>query len=134
MQQKVQFISTILHDPTLLILDEPFAGLDPVNSEVMKDTVLDLARKGATVLFSTHIMEHAEKLCDSVCIIARGEKVVDGPVAEVKREPGSLGSRSPRPPSIRSSSIWLVRRRRTPPRARRRPMHKTWVVIRREFI
>ena len=88
MQQKVQFISTVLHDPTLLILDEPFSGLDPVNSEVMKDTVLDLARKGATVLFSTHIMEHAEKLCDSVCIIARGEKVVDGPVAEVKRAHG----------------------------------------------
>jgi ABC-2 type transport system ATP-binding protein len=85
MQQKVQFISTVLHDPNLLILDEPFSGLDPVNSQVMKDTVLDLARKGATVLFSTHIMEHAEKLCDSVCIIARGEKVVDGPLADVKR-------------------------------------------------
>ncbi|MBI2073597.1 MAG: ATP-binding cassette domain-containing protein [Gemmatimonadetes bacterium] len=88
MQQKVQFISTVLHDPTLLILDEPFAGLDPVNSQIMKDTVLELARKGATVLFSTHIMEHAEKLCDSVCIIARGEKVVDGPLAEVKRRHG----------------------------------------------
>jgi len=88
MQQKVQFISTVLHDPALLVLDEPFAGLDPVNAQVMKDTVLELARKGATVLFSTHIMEHAEKLCDSVCIIARGEKVVDGPVAEVKRRHG----------------------------------------------
>jgi ABC-2 type transport system ATP-binding protein len=85
MQQKVQFISTVLHDPALLILDEPFAGLDPVNSQVIKDTVLELARKGATVLFSTHIMEHAEKLCDSVCIIARGQKVVDGALAEVKR-------------------------------------------------
>jgi len=88
MQQKVQFISTVLHGPTLLILDEPFAGLDPVNSQVLKDTVLELARKGATVLFSTHIMEHAEKLCDSICIIARGEKVVDGPLAEVKRNHG----------------------------------------------
>lgn len=88
MQQKVQFISTVLHDPRLLILDEPFSGLDPVNAQVMKDTVLELARKGATILFSTHIMEQAEKLCDSVCIIARGEKVVDGPLADVKRRHG----------------------------------------------
>jgi ABC-2 type transport system ATP-binding protein len=88
MQQKVQFIGTILHRPELLILDEPFAGLDPVNAQVMKDTVVELARGGTTVLFSTHIMEQAEKLCDSVCIIARGEKVVDGPLAEVKRRHG----------------------------------------------
>jgi len=88
MQQKVQFISTILHGPDLLILDEPFAGLDPVNSQVMKDTVMELARGGATVLFSTHIMEQAEKLCDSVCIIAQGEKVLDGALADVKRGHG----------------------------------------------
>jgi ABC-2 type transport system ATP-binding protein len=85
MQQKVQFISTILHRPELVILDEPFAGLDPVNSQVLKDTVLQLSRDGTTILFSTHIMEQAEKLCDSVCIIARGEKVVDGTLSEVKR-------------------------------------------------
>jgi ABC-2 type transport system ATP-binding protein len=88
MQQKVQFIGTILHKPELLILDEPFAGLDPVNSQVMKDTVVELARTGTTVLFSTHIMEQAEKLCDAVCIIARGAKVVDGPLAELKRRHG----------------------------------------------
>lgn len=88
MQQKVQFISTVLHGPSLLVLDEPFSGLDPVNAQVMKDTVLELARGGATILFSTHIMEQAEKLCDSVCIIARGRKVVDGPLAEVKRRHG----------------------------------------------
>jgi len=88
MQQKVQFIGTVLHKPALLILDEPFAGLDPVNAQVMKDVVVDLARAGSTVLFSTHIMEQAEKLCDSVCIIARGEKVVDGPLAEIKRRHG----------------------------------------------
>jgi ABC-2 type transport system ATP-binding protein len=88
MQQKVQFISTVLHDPELLILDEPFAGLDPVNSQVLRDAVVELARGGTTVLFSTHIMEHAEKLCDSVCIIARGRKVVDGPLGEVKRVHG----------------------------------------------
>ena len=85
MQQKVQFISTMLHEPELVILDEPFAGLDPVNSQVMKDVVVRLSREGTTTLFSTHIMEQAEKLCDSVCIIARGSKVVDGKLAEVKR-------------------------------------------------
>jgi ABC-2 type transport system ATP-binding protein len=88
MQQKVQFISTVLHEPELLILDEPFSGFDPVNTQRMKDVVLELSRKGTTVLFSTHIMEQAEKLCDSVCIIARGEKVLDGPVAAIKREYG----------------------------------------------
>jgi ABC-2 type transport system ATP-binding protein len=88
MQQKVQFISTLQHEPELVILDEPFAGLDPVNTQVMKDVVVDLRRRGTTTLFSTHIMEQAEKLCDSVCIIARGEKVVDGALSEVKREHG----------------------------------------------
>jgi ABC-2 type transport system ATP-binding protein len=88
MQQKVQFISALLHDPELLILDEPFSGLDPVNSQVMKDVVVEVAREGRTVLFSTHIMEQAEKMCDRVVIIARGHKVVDGPLAQVKREFG----------------------------------------------
>jgi ABC-2 type transport system ATP-binding protein len=88
MQQKVQFAGALLHDPELLILDEPFAGLDPVNSQVLKDTVVGLARQGRTVLFSTHIMEQAEKMCDRVAIIARGSKVVDGTLAEVKREDG----------------------------------------------
>jgi ABC-2 type transport system ATP-binding protein len=88
MQQKVQFISTVLHEPELLILDEPFSGFDPVNTQRMKDVVLELSGQGTTVLFSTHIMEQAEKLCDSVCIVARGEKVLDGPVAEIKREYG----------------------------------------------
>jgi ABC-2 type transport system ATP-binding protein len=88
MQQKVQFISTILHEPDLLVMDEPFSGLDPVNSQVLKDTVLDLRRRGKTILLSTHIMEQAEKICDSVCIIARGRKLVDGTLAEVKRTHG----------------------------------------------
>lgn len=88
MQQKVQFISTILHDPSLVILDEPFAGLDPVNTQLMKDTVLELRRRDVTILFSTHIMEQAEKLCDQLCIIARGQKLVAGPLAEVKRTHG----------------------------------------------
>src|SRR5438093_11764451 len=71
MQQKVQFISTILHQPELVVLDEPFAGLDPVNTQVMKDAVLELRRDGVTILFSTHIMEQAEKLCDQLCLIPR---------------------------------------------------------------
>jgi len=88
MQQKVQFAGTLIHDPELVILDEPFSGLDPVNSQVMKDVVVDLARQGRTVLFSTHIMEHAEKMCDHIVIISRGQKVVDGTLAEVKRADG----------------------------------------------
>ena len=81
MQQKVQFIGTLLHDPDLVILDEPFSGLDPINAQALKDTVVELKRRGRTVIFSTHLMDNAERLCDSVCIIARGEKVLDGGVA-----------------------------------------------------
>jgi ABC-2 type transport system ATP-binding protein len=88
MQQKVQFIGTLLHDPDLVILDEPFSGLDPINAQALKDTVVDLKRRGKTVIFSTHLMDNAERLCDSVCIIARGEKVLDGGVAAVKAAHG----------------------------------------------
>ena len=88
MQQKVQFISALLHEPDLLVLDEPFSGLDPVNSQVMKDVVVDLARQGRTVLFSTHIMEQAERMCDRIVIIARGRKIVDGRIGDVKRDFG----------------------------------------------
>ena len=88
MQQKVQFIGTLLHDPELVILDEPFSGLDPVNAQALKDTVVELKDRGKTVIFSTHLMDNAERLCDAVCIIARGEKVLDGGVAEVKAAHG----------------------------------------------
>jgi ABC-2 type transport system ATP-binding protein len=88
MQQKVQFIGTLLHDPDLVILDEPFSGLDPINAQALKDTVVELRRRGKTVIFSTHLMDNAERLCDAVCIIARGEKVLDGGVAEVKAAHG----------------------------------------------
>lgn len=88
MQQKVQFISAVLHDPELVVLDEPFAALDPVNRQVLLDTVIDYGRRGKTVLFSTHIMEHAEKLCDRLCIIARGKKLIDGTLSDVKRTHG----------------------------------------------
>lgn len=85
MQQKVQFITTVLHEPELLVLDEPFSGLDPVNQEVLRDTVLDARRAGKTVIFSTHGMEQAEQMCEHVCIIAGGRKVLDGNLREVRR-------------------------------------------------
>jgi len=88
MQQKVQFIGALLHEPDLVILDEPFSGLDPINAQALKDTVVDLKKQGRTVIFSTHIMDNAERLCDSVCIIAQGEKVLDGGVAEVRAAHG----------------------------------------------
>jgi ABC-2 type transport system ATP-binding protein len=86
MQQKVQFIGTLLHDPDVIILDEPFSGLDPINAQSLKDTVVELKKRGKTVVFSTHLMDNAERLCDSVCIIARGDKVLDGTVTGVKSE------------------------------------------------
>lgn len=84
MQQKVQFIATLLHDPDLVILDEPFSGLDPINAQALMDAVLELKQRGKTVVFSTHVMENAERMCDAVCIMARGEKVLDGGLADVK--------------------------------------------------
>jgi ABC-2 type transport system ATP-binding protein len=88
MQQKVQFISTLLHEPDLVLLDEPFSGLDPVNTEVLRETVVDLRRRGKTILFSTHIMEQAEKLCDRVCIIAKGRKLLDDTLGRIKETHG----------------------------------------------
>ncbi|HUL70566.1 MAG TPA: ATP-binding cassette domain-containing protein [Gemmatimonadales bacterium] len=89
MQQKVQFIGSLLHEPELLILDEPFSGLDPISSREMRDTVVEIARQGRTVLFSTHIMEQAERMCDRIAIIADGRKVLDGSLADIKREFGT---------------------------------------------
>jgi ABC-2 type transport system ATP-binding protein len=85
MQQKVQFITTVIHGPELLILDEPASGLDPVNQEVLRDTILDVRREGRTVVFSTHNMDQAEQLCEHVCIIAGGRKVLDGRLREIQR-------------------------------------------------
>jgi ABC-2 type transport system ATP-binding protein len=84
MQQKVQFVAAVIHRPDLLILDEPFSGLDPVNQRLMRDLVLEEHRRGATVLFSTHIMVHAEQLCDRVVMIHRGEKVLDQTIAGIR--------------------------------------------------
>ncbi|MBA3341501.1 MAG: ATP-binding cassette domain-containing protein [Gemmatimonadaceae bacterium] len=89
MQQKVQFIGTLVHDPDVVILDEPFSGLDPINAQALKDTIVELKQRGKTIIFSTHLMDNAERLCDSVCIIARGEKVLDGRIGEIKHSHGS---------------------------------------------
>jgi ABC-2 type transport system ATP-binding protein len=88
MQQKLQFIAAILHDPRLIILDEPFSGLDPANSVVLKDVMLELAKNGKTILFSTHRMDSAERLCQSICLINHGRIVVEGDLSEVKASYG----------------------------------------------
>jgi ABC-2 type transport system ATP-binding protein len=85
MQQKIQFIAAVLHDPDLLILDEPFSGLDPVSSELLIELVLELKAAGRTIIFSTHQMEVAERVCDDICLINRSRKVLDGSIREVKR-------------------------------------------------
>ena len=85
MLQKVQFVAAIIHSPDLLILDEPFSGLDPVSSRLLRELVLAEHRRGATILFSTHVMPHAEDLCDHVVMIHRGRKVLDEPLAAIRR-------------------------------------------------
>jgi ABC-2 type transport system ATP-binding protein len=84
MQQKMQFVATLLHDPEFLIMDEPFAGLDPVNAALLKDVLLELNKEGRTILFSTHRMDQVEKLCSSICLINRGEAVLQGTLKEIK--------------------------------------------------
>ena len=84
MAQKVQLISAIVHEPELVILDEPFSGLDPVNQQALEGVIRGLAARGATVIFSTHVMQHAERLCDHVVLLAKGRKVFDGSVAEAR--------------------------------------------------
>src|SRR5262249_54638972 len=85
MQQKVQFIATIVHDPDVLILDEPFSGLDPINTALMKEYFQDFRAKGKTIIFSTHVLEQAEKLCDEICLLARSKKILEGRMGELKR-------------------------------------------------
>src|ERR1700756_3689382 len=84
MQQKAQFVATVLHEPDLLILDEPFSGFDPVNAELIKDEILELNKKGATILFSTHRMESVEELCDSIALIHQSKKILDGKIKTIK--------------------------------------------------
>jgi ABC-2 type transport system ATP-binding protein len=91
MQQKVQFATALIHEPELVILDEPWSGLDPINAEVLRDVVDKIREAGRTVIFSTHQMEQAEKVCDQVCIIAHGKKVLDGDLRAIKRAAAAEG-------------------------------------------
>ncbi|MBK9571103.1 MAG: ATP-binding cassette domain-containing protein [Chitinophagaceae bacterium] len=86
MSQKLQFVTTVLHDPKLIILDEPFSGLDPVNSNLIKDEIFNLAKNGATVIFSTHRMEQVEEICDHIVLVNKGKKILDGTVKQIKQE------------------------------------------------
>ncbi|GAB4371389.1 MAG: ATP-binding cassette domain-containing protein [Calditrichia bacterium] len=85
MQQKVQFIGTVMHSPDLIIVDEPFSGLDPINTKFLKDIILELKKQGKTIILSTHLMDQAEKLCDDICLINRGKVVLNGSLAEIKQ-------------------------------------------------
>jgi ABC-2 type transport system ATP-binding protein len=88
MQQKAQFIASILHDPELLILDEPFSGLDPANAVVLKDVLLELKKRGKTILFSTHRMDTVERLCDAICLVNHGKSVLEGDLRSIKSRYG----------------------------------------------
>ena len=85
MQQKVQFIVTVIHEPELLILDEPFSGFDPINAQLIKNEILELRKNGATVIFSTHNMGSVEELCDNIALINKAEKILDGSVKEIRK-------------------------------------------------
>jgi ABC-2 type transport system ATP-binding protein len=97
MQQKVQFLGTIVHDPEILILDEPFSGLDPINVILVKDFFREFKRQGKTVIFSTHVLEQAERLCERICLLYRSKKLLDGTVKEIKN--AFLG-KVPLPPPV----------------------------------
>lgn len=86
MQQKVQFISTIIHEPKLLILDEPFSGLDPINSNLIKQEIFNLSQQGTTIIFSTHRMEQVEEICDHIMLINKGHKILDGSVKQIQQD------------------------------------------------
>ena len=85
MSQKLQFVTTVLHNPDLIILDEPFSGLDPVNANLIKDEIFNLAKQGATIIFSTHRMEQVEEICDHIVLVNKGKKILDGGVSEIKQ-------------------------------------------------
>ena len=88
MQQKIQFIAALLHDPEFIIMDEPFAGLDPINTDLLKNVLLEMKKQGKTVLFSTHRMDQVEKLCDSICLVNKGKLVLSGNLKQVKAQYG----------------------------------------------
>src|SRR6478672_4092750 len=86
MGQKLQFVITVLHEPKLIILDEPFSGLDPVNSNLIKEEIFNLAKNGSTIIFSTHRMEQVEEICDQIVLVNKGKKLLDGAVEDIKQQ------------------------------------------------
>jgi len=113
MQQKVQFIGTVLHDPDLIILDEPFSGLDPVNQALLKEEIQGFVDRGKTVIFSTHVLPQAEQLCRDICLINHGKKVLDGHVEEIKArfaEPVILLTTDAEVEELRADGAHVVRR------------------------
>jgi ABC-2 type transport system ATP-binding protein len=86
MSQKLQFVTTVLHEPKIIILDEPFSGLDPVNANLIKDEIFNLAQKGSTIIFSTHRMEQVEEICDHIVLVNKGKKILDGTVTDIKNQ------------------------------------------------
>jgi ABC-2 type transport system ATP-binding protein len=89
MSQKIQFIATVAHDPDIYVFDEPFSGLDPINSEMLKDVILEEKAKGKTILFSTHRMEQVEQMCDDICLFSKGNAVLQGDLREIKKSFGT---------------------------------------------
>lgn len=114
MGQKLQFVTTVLHDPKLIILDEPFSGLDPVNSNLIKDEIYNLAQKGSTIIFSTHRMEQVEEICDHIILVNKGKKILDGSVNGVKQQfkENLFNIQLNQPASTSSSDIFDVISRR----------------------
>jgi ABC-2 type transport system ATP-binding protein len=112
MSQKLQFVTTVLHNPKLIILDEPFSGLDPVNSNVIKDEIFKLAQNGATIIFSTHRMEQVEEICDHIVLVNKGQKILDGTVKAIKQDFKKNLFRigfSSMPPSTNNGAFDIVR-------------------------
>ena len=108
MSQKLQFVTTVLHEPKLIILDEPFSGLDPVNSNLIKDEIFKLAQRGSTIVFSTHRMEQVEEICDHIVLINKGKKILDGSVKKVKQDfkENLFSIGFDQPPSLNGNSIF----------------------------
>ncbi len=113
MSQKLQFVVTVLHEPKLIILDEPFSGLDPVNANLIKDEIYALAKKGSTIIFSTHRMEQVEEICDHIVLVNLGKKILDGTVAEVKQsfKENIFSIETDSPENISDNNIFTVVRK-----------------------
>jgi ABC-2 type transport system ATP-binding protein len=113
MSQKLQFVITVLHEPKLIILDEPFSGLDPLNANLIKDEIYGLAKKGSTIIFSTHRMEQVEEICDHIVLVNLGKKILDGTVADIKQmhKENIFAIETPQMESITDNSIFSVVRK-----------------------